>query len=78
MASVYNPQMPYMWIIDQMIRVLLGENEYKNFVNAYQIPDGEDYYTWDMGVVPQNLHFMCGNKQEDLNGTEEIYGYFQN
>ena len=41
-----------MWVIDQMVRVLLGETEYRNFVNAYQTPDGEDYYTWDMGIAP--------------------------
>ena len=41
-----------MWVIDQMVRVLLGETEYKNFIDAYQTPDGEDYYTWDMGVAP--------------------------
>lgn len=34
-----------MWVIDQMVRVLLGETEYKNFIDAYQTPDGEDYYT---------------------------------
>ena len=53
-----------MWVIDQMVRVLLGENEYKNFVNAYQTLDGEDYYTWDMGVAPQNLHFMVKISEE--------------
>lgn len=41
-----------MWVIDQMVRVLLGETEYINFIDAYQTPDGEDYYTWDMGVAP--------------------------
>ena len=41
-----------MWVIDQMVRVLLGETEYRNFIEAYQTPDGEDYYTWDMGVAP--------------------------
>ena len=41
-----------MWVIDQMVRVLLGETEYKNFIDAYQTPDGEDYYTWDIGVAP--------------------------
>ena len=41
-----------MWVIDQMVRVLLGETEYRNFIDAYQTPDGEDYYTWDMGIAP--------------------------
>ena len=36
----------------RMVRVLLGETEYRNFIDAYQTPDGEDYYTWDMGVAP--------------------------
>lgn len=41
-----------MWVIDQMLRTILGEEDYKKFVDAYQTPDGEDYYTWDVGIAP--------------------------
>ena len=41
-----------MWVIDQMIRVLLGEDKYGKFIESYETPDGEDYYTWDIGIAP--------------------------
>lgn len=41
-----------MWVIDQMVRALLGEEGYKNFVERYETPDGEDYWEWDMGIAP--------------------------
>ena len=41
-----------MWVIDQMVRALLGEEEYKEWVKTYETPDGEDYYVWDMGIAP--------------------------
>ena len=37
-----------MWVIDQMLRTLLGGN-YDNFVKEYE-EDGE--YTWDTGIAP--------------------------
>ena len=40
-----------MWVIDQMVRTLLGE-EYEKWVEAYETPDGEDYWTWDIGITP--------------------------
>lgn len=41
-----------MWVIDQMLRELHGTAGYRKFVEAYETPDGEDYYTWDIGVAP--------------------------
>lgn len=40
-----------LWVIDQMVRALLGE-EYKKWVEAYETPDGQDYYEWDTGIAP--------------------------
>ena len=42
-----------MWVIDQMVRALLGEEEYKQWIERYETPDGEDYWVWDVGVAPQ-------------------------
>lgn len=41
-----------MWVIDQMVRTLLGEEEYSKWVTSYETPDGEDYYVWDTGIAP--------------------------
>lgn len=41
-----------LWVIDQMVRALLGEEEYNKWVEAYETPDGEDYYEWDTGIAP--------------------------
>lgn len=41
------------WVIDQMVRALLGDKEaYREWVKTYQTPDGEDYYVWDTGIAP--------------------------
>ena len=43
-----------MWVIDQMVKALCeNENEYKNWVEAYEKPlsDG-DYYLWEVGIAP--------------------------
>lgn len=42
-----------MWVIDQMVRALLGV-EYAQWVEAYQEIDeeGEPQYFWDEGVAP--------------------------
>lgn len=43
-----------MWVIDQMVRALCGnEKEYKKWVHKYEEPleDG-DYYEWDCGIAP--------------------------
>lgn len=37
-----------LWVIDQMIRVLLGD-KYEEWVKEYEVP-GE--YTWDTGIAP--------------------------
>ena len=42
-----------MWTIDQMVRVLCGsEEDYKKWVEAYETPDGDNYWLWDCGVAP--------------------------
>jgi hypothetical protein len=42
-----------MWVIDQMVRALCGNDEkYKEWIEIYETPDGEDYYTWDAGIAP--------------------------
>lgn len=41
-----------MWVIDQMVRALLSEEDYKEWVKSYEAPDGEDYWEWDMGIAP--------------------------
>lgn len=41
-----------MWVIDQMVRALLGEKEYEDWVKRYEMPDGEDYWEWDTGIAP--------------------------
>lgn len=42
-----------LWVIDQMVRVLCGgEEEYRKWVEAYETPDGEDYWEWDTGIAP--------------------------
>ena len=42
-----------MWVIDQMVRALLGV-EYAQWVEAYQEIDeeGEPQYFWDEGIAP--------------------------
>ena len=39
-----------MWVIDQMLRVLLGEERYNLFVAEYN--KDEDYEDWDVGIAP--------------------------
>lgn len=43
-----------MWVIDQMVRVLCGNNEeYGKWIAAYEAPlDDGDYYIWDKGIAP--------------------------
>lgn len=42
-----------LWVIDQMVRALCGsEEDYKNWVQTYETPDGEDYWEWDTGIAP--------------------------
>lgn len=41
-----------MWVIDQMVRVLCG-NDYEKWIKAYETPfGGNDYYKWDAGIAP--------------------------
>jgi hypothetical protein len=37
-----------MWVIDQMVRVLLGD-EYEKWVKEYE---DDDEYEWDVGIAP--------------------------
>lgn len=41
-----------MWIIDQMVRTLLGETEYKKWVESYETPYGDDCWVWEVGIAP--------------------------
>lgn len=43
-----------MWVIDQMVRAFCkDEEEYKEWVIAYETPITEDdYFEWDMGIAP--------------------------
>ncbi len=44
-----------LWVIDQMVRALLDEEDYSVFVKAYQEPledDGEMSYEWETGIAP--------------------------
>ena len=42
-----------MWVIDQIVRVLCGDEEkYRDWVETYETSYGEDYYVWDIGVAP--------------------------
>lgn len=42
-----------MWVIDQMIRMLLGKEKYKLWVETYETPlDNGDYYLWETGIAP--------------------------
>jgi hypothetical protein len=40
------------WVIDQMVRRLLGDN-YGEWIREYKHEDGDDNaYTWDEGIAP--------------------------
>ncbi len=43
-----------LWVIDQMVRVLCGnEEEYKKWVDKYTEPiEDSDYYEWNCGIAP--------------------------
>ena len=42
-----------MWVIDQMVRALCGnEEEYNKWVQEYEEPENGDYYKWDCGIAP--------------------------
>lgn len=41
-----------MWVIDQMVRSLLENEEYLKWVERYETPDGEDYWRWKTGETP--------------------------
>jgi len=40
------------WVIDQMVRALLGD-KYDKWIKAYcKGEDGPDTYSWDCGIAP--------------------------
>ena len=40
------------WVIDQMVRSLLG-NDYEGWITTYESgEDGPHTYTWDTGIAP--------------------------
>lgn len=41
-----------MWVIDQMLRELLPEKEYKEFVEEYEHGEDGEEYEWDTGIAP--------------------------
>lgn len=43
-----------MWVIDNMLRILLGKKDYAIFVEEYyeEDEDGEVEYEWDTGIAP--------------------------
>lgn len=40
------------WVIDQMIRALLGDEMYASWREAYAAASGEGYEPWSEGVAP--------------------------
>lgn len=40
------------WVIDQMVRILAGDNYERIVVEAKAGEDGPDTYEWDCGIPP--------------------------
>lgn len=40
------------WVIDQMVRVLAGENYEQIIREANEGDDGPNTYDWDTGIIP--------------------------
>lgn len=43
------------WVIDQMLRILTGENYEQTIKEACSGEDGENTYDWETGIAPQTL-----------------------
>lgn len=42
-----------MWVINEMLRAVMGEDDLKALIDAYTAPDTDgDYYFWDEGIAP--------------------------
>jgi hypothetical protein len=41
-----------MWVIDQMLRLLLGDSYEARVVEAKAGEDGPETYSWDTGIAP--------------------------
>lgn len=49
--SSYEQNCDKAWIIDQMVRTLLGsERAYKKWVSEFECGDGHEAYKWNVGV----------------------------
>ena len=54
-CSQYDGDHHKMWVIDQMLRVLLGENKYKKTIEKWCEEETEDEdwpASWDEGIAP--------------------------
>jgi hypothetical protein len=41
------------WVIDQMVKAIVGEDNYKEFIDLYKDgEDGPETYEWDEGIAP--------------------------
>lgn len=40
------------WVIDQMVRILTGDQYEQTIENAKAGEDGPDTYSWDVGIAP--------------------------
>lgn len=41
-----------MWVIDQMLRSLLGSSYEETITNSNKGEDGDNTYSWDTGIAP--------------------------
>ena len=39
------------WVIDQMIRILTGD-QYESFIEDFETGENGDEYSWDIGIAP--------------------------
>ena len=42
------------WVLDQILEVALGTEDYERFIKEYEEPDEDGYteYEWDRGIAP--------------------------
>ena len=53
-AGLYDDARHKMWVIDQMVRVLVGNDEaYEKWIESFEYgEDGPHTYKWDKGIAP--------------------------
>ena len=57
-----------MWVIDQMVRVLCkNEDDYKDFITAYEMQVGDEKPVWNTGVSP-----IVDNEEENKSTDESL------